>query len=225
MPTHDPAREGSGSGLDGDDEERFDAEMNVLMGSGFARSSLPDIHNSDIGGEWTGEDADGISSPEQPRTELSGKAGIILVCLSWYYSHSNTFLLTGLCLQGINNIFMVIPQFLITGVSAIIFAIFDPVQIHGAEHPSAPATTNGTTTIRIANTAAGAARAFVTREDALGYDSDGKSNSVVYIFRCVVSIMGLFTFTDVAISNRLGGIASLIAFVLAWRLAREMRHR
>jgi solute carrier family 45, member 1/2/4 len=85
-------------------------------------------------------------------------------------------------LQGINNIFVVIPQFLISGVSAIIFAIFDPIQTHGAVHLSEPSTVNTTTAIRIGNTPAGAARAFVTREDAVGYDS-GKSNSVVYIFR------------------------------------------
>lgn len=52
-------------------------------------------------------------------------------------------------------------------------------------------TVNGTRAIRTANGAARAARAIATREDALEYDSDGKSNSVVYIFRCVVSVVGL----------------------------------
>jgi hypothetical protein len=90
IPTHDPAREGSDSDLDGDDEERFDAEANVLMGNGFARSSQPDTNNGDIGDEWTGDDTDGISSLEQPQTGLSGKAGIILVCLSYHF-RSNMF--------------------------------------------------------------------------------------------------------------------------------------
>jgi solute carrier family 45 protein 1/2/4 len=122
---------------------------------------------------------------------------------------------------------MVIPQFLITGVSAIIFAIFDPIQTHGAVRSSGPATENGTMAIHIASTAAGAARAIATREDALDYDSDGKSNSVVYIFRCVtvVSVIGSRGCLHVAVSYRLGGVASLIAFVLAWRLAREMRRQ
>jgi hypothetical protein len=29
-------------------------------------------------------------------------------------------------LQGIHNVFVVIPQFIVTGISAIIFAIFEP---------------------------------------------------------------------------------------------------
>jgi hypothetical protein len=77
--THDAAREGPDSNLDGDDEAPFDAEANALLGNGFARSSQLDIHNSDIDDQWNGEDLDGISNPEQPETELSGKAGIILV--------------------------------------------------------------------------------------------------------------------------------------------------
>jgi solute carrier family 45 protein 1/2/4 len=39
--------------------------------------------------------------------------------------------------QGIHNIFMVIPQFLVTGLSSIIFAILDPdksvLHTHAAE--------------------------------------------------------------------------------------------
>ena len=31
--------------------------------------------------------------------------------------------------------------------------------------------------------------------------------------------------TDLGIINRIGGIAASFAFVLCWRLAREMRHR
>lgn len=85
IPTHDPAQEGSDSDLDGDDEELFDAEANILMGSGFARSSRPDIRNGNINDKWTGDDADGISSPEHPPTGLSGKAGIILVGLSYHF--------------------------------------------------------------------------------------------------------------------------------------------
>ena len=190
IPTHDPAREGSDSDLDEDDEEFFDAEANVLMSSSFARSSRPDIHNGDLSDEWTGDDADSMLSPEHPQTKLSGKAGIILVCL-FYHFCSNAFLLTALCLrQGINNIFIVIPQFLVTGVSAIIFAIFDPLKTRGAVRFSEPVTVNGTT-IRIANATARAARTIANRENAPDYDSDGKSNSVVYIFRCVVSIIGL----------------------------------
>ncbi|KAF8202080.1 hypothetical protein K438DRAFT_1932788 [Mycena galopus ATCC 62051] len=82
---------------------------------------------------------------------LSAKAGVIL---------------------GIHNIFIVIPQFLITGFSALIFAIFDG-------RPAAPGVEGGT---------------------------EAGRNSVVYVFR-------------------IGGIWASIAFVLAWRLARELRKR
>ncbi|KAF7366290.1 MFS general substrate transporter [Mycena sanguinolenta] len=72
--------------------------------------------------------------------------------------------------RGIHNIFIVIPQFLVTGLAAVIFAIFDG---RGAA-PEGEAATG--------------------------------RNSVVYVFR-------------------IGGIWASIAFVLAWRLARELRKR
>ncbi|SJL10049.1 uncharacterized protein ARMOST_13431 [Armillaria ostoyae] len=101
-----------------------------------------------------GETGEGVTTED-----LSAKAGIIL---------------------GIHNIFVVIPQFLVTGVSSIIFAVFD----------------TDTRDSSSANNGVGAANAM----NAAG------SNSVVYVFR-------------------IGGIAALIAFVLSWRLAKELRHR
>ncbi|KAK0194177.1 sucrose transporter [Armillaria mellea] len=101
-----------------------------------------------------GETGEGVTTED-----LSAKAGIIL---------------------GIHNIFVVIPQFLVTGVSSIIFAIFDK-DIRDSSS---------------ANSGVGAASTM----NAAG------SNSVVYVFR-------------------IGGIAALIAFVLSWRLAKELRHR
>ncbi|KAK0484971.1 sucrose transporter [Armillaria novae-zelandiae] len=92
--------------------------------------------------------------------DLSAKAGIIL---------------------GIHNIFVVIPQFLVTGVSSIIFAVFD----------------KDTRDSSSANNGVGVASALNAAEG---------SNSVVYVFR-------------------IGGMAALIAFVLSWRLAKELRHR
>jgi len=59
-----------------------------------------------------------------PETEdLSAKAGIILV-------RSLSFALTLVALQltflqGIHNIYIVIPQLIVTGISAVVFAIFD----------------------------------------------------------------------------------------------------
>ncbi|KAF5352299.1 hypothetical protein D9758_011927 [Tetrapyrgos nigripes] len=88
---------------------------------------------------------------------LSAKAGIIL---------------------GISNIFIVIPQFIVTGISSVIFAIFDPDKtvVHRKSRD-------------------------VSEDEIPKF-----SNSVAYIFR-------------------LGGVSAFIAFILCWRLARELRHR
>ncbi|KAJ7021861.1 hypothetical protein C8F04DRAFT_1241073 [Mycena alexandri] len=86
---------------------------------------------------------------------LSAKAGVIL---------------------GIHNIFIVIPQFLVSGLAAAIFAIFD----------GGPAPVEGVA--------------------AAGPETERGRNSVVVVFR-------------------IGGIWASIAFVLAWRLAREMRRQ
>ncbi|KAJ3994904.1 hypothetical protein F5050DRAFT_1695310 [Lentinula boryana] len=116
---------------------------------------------------------------------LSGKAGIIL---------------------GIHNIFVVMPQFIVTGLSSVIFALVDPAKsvLHGS-HPGGtlgPALNHTTSEI--------VSPRFLrdTTEDELEMIQDlqasATSNSVVYIFR-------------------IGGVSALIAFVLCWRLAREMR--
>ncbi|KAG6886815.1 hypothetical protein C0995_004311, partial [Termitomyces sp. Mi166 len=85
---------------------------------------------------------------------LSAKAGIIL---------------------GIHNVFIVVPQFLVTGLSAVIFAIFDPVRppTHTISPPPKPT--------EVVRTVIREAGAVIGREEAL--ESDGSSNSVVYIFR------------------------------------------
>ncbi|KAL0581668.1 hypothetical protein V5O48_000370 [Marasmius crinis-equi] len=121
---------------------------------------------------------------------LSAKAGIIL---------------------GIHNIFVVVPQFLVTGISSIIFAIFDPSKsVLHAKHPGTSNRTGNTTDV------ATAAIRLLMRDDASDQDAileelseleaSAKSNSVVYIFR-------------------LGGLAAFVAFILCWRLSRELRHR
>ncbi|CAK5281837.1 unnamed protein product [Mycena citricolor] len=110
----------------------------VLLGNSLAQMSVVDVTTPRLP----------APEPEivdvEPRAAavggLGAKAGVIL---------------------GIHNIFIVIPQFLITGFSAIVFAVLDGGQKKGR-------------------------------------------NSVVYIFR-------------------IGAIWGAIAFVLAWRLARELR--
>jgi solute carrier family 45 protein 1/2/4 len=120
--------------------------------------------------------------------------------------------------QGIHNIFIVIPQFLVTGFSSLIFAIFDPQNTGIPPHHSAPV--HGPITNRtepMARIARDVVEIWLkarqedggpelTEEDGSAVSTYGGSNSVVYIFR-------------------FGGIAATIAAVLSWRLAKELRHR
>ncbi|KAF8896631.1 hypothetical protein BD779DRAFT_1727678 [Infundibulicybe gibba] len=120
---------------------------------------------------------------------LSAKSGIIL---------------------GIHNVFIVIPQFLVTGLAAVIFAIFDPEKsvLHGS-HPgnTAAAPHNGTIlSVVVSQNITTPLRALIPRDEAVSDAKENPSGSIVYIFR-------------------IGGVAAMIAFVLCWRLARELRHR
>jgi solute carrier family 45 protein 1/2/4 len=136
----------------------------------------------------------------------------------------------------------VIPQFLVTGLSAIVFAIFDPQKSVLPGHHLHPTQNiggglNGTTTstasdadsfeaLRNASAAVGGVLVRALSEEDAG-ERGGQSNSVVYIFRWVVRCYrrcplksGLpYSF------RRFGGLAAAFAFVLCWRLARELRHR
>lgn len=141
------------------------------------------------------QDDDQVDRSHENEGGLSSKAGIIL---------------------GIHNVFIVIPQFLVTGLSAIVFAIFDPQKTVLPGHhptPSIGGVINGTTTasgvdsfeaLKNASAAVGDVLVRALNEDA--GERGGQSNSVVYIFR-------------------FGGFAAAFAFVLCWRLARELRHR
>ncbi|KAE9392066.1 hypothetical protein BT96DRAFT_1000693 [Gymnopus androsaceus JB14] len=112
-------------------------------------------------------------SDEHDGGGLSAKAGIIL---------------------GIHNIFLVIPQFLVTGLSSIIFALVDPVKSAlSAKHPASP---HGPL-VNATASAANATLAFMLRdgdvEDELEMIKElqvaATSNSVAIIFR----ISGMIT--------------------------------
>ncbi|KAJ3711362.1 hypothetical protein C8R42DRAFT_596009 [Lentinula raphanica] len=132
---------------------------------------------------------------------LSAKAGIIL---------------------GIHNIFVVMPQLIVTGLSSVIFALVDPAKsvLHGS-HPGGTLglahnhTTTTTAALLNGRDISGLGLSFFRRDDTDITDelemiqdlqASATSNSVVYIFR-------------------IGGVSALIAFILCWRLARELRHR
>ncbi|KAF8056981.1 major facilitator superfamily domain-containing protein [Lyophyllum atratum] len=185
------------SDLDEDEEHhpaRAPANLGVLGNHG-ARVSRVQLQLDDGDAEWEDVDDFGARGEEEgggagggggEGEGLSAKAGIIL---------------------GIHNVFIVVPQFLVTGLSAVIFAIFDPAvqpQPHilppAAPPPPLPTTGSPSTSELVRGVIRG-----LVREEGEG-ERGGESNSVVYIFR-------------------LGGVSALIAGVLCWRLARELRHR
>ncbi|KAF8128960.1 major facilitator superfamily domain-containing protein [Boletus edulis] len=101
---------------------------------------------------------------------------------------------------GIHNMFIVIPQFLVTGLSSIIFALLDPDKsVLQGHHPGNTQSQSGDGS----GTAASATRgmSMVAREgEGRGIDS-------------------------IAVIFRLGGISAAIAFVLSYRLARDLKRR
>ncbi|KAF4603016.1 hypothetical protein EYR38_003421 [Pleurotus pulmonarius] len=169
----------SDDGAKGADSDNSDDEDNVLRQQDERRRAFilggngqAQVSRADISSGMGDYDDD-----EQEGGGLSAKAGIIL---------------------GIHNVFIVIPQFLVTGLSSILFAIFDPQKsvLHGA-HPG----NIGNSTVAAVDT-----RDFTSQLFPREPEIQGGSNSVVYIFR-------------------IGGLSAAIAFVLCWRLAREMGHR
>ncbi|GLB40043.1 putative MFS/sugar transport protein [Lyophyllum shimeji] len=194
------------SDADADAEENRRRATSTVLGNHRARLSVSRLEIDAGAGEWDEVDEDGAEGAGGRGGGgggLSAKAGIIL---------------------GIHNVFIVVPQFLVTGLSAVIFAIFDPVaQRHPQPHilppapqpqpptpapapaPSASASNATSMLVRALGEAA-------EREVRMGMGirsvptGEGQSNSVVYIFR-------------------IGGVSALVAFVLCWRLARVLRHR
>jgi len=139
------------------------------------------------------EEYDGVGvSMEDPRqvegvrnNSMEDKAGIIL---------------------GIHNIFIVIPQFLISGISSIIFAIMDPEKsglhspghaVHPGGPPSIPTDTNSTAE-------RGLPRASIMVPRFGGEDATKSVDSLAVIFL-------------------LGGFSAAVACILAVRLARELK--
>lgn len=93
--------------------------------------------------------------PTQHRAnDLSAKAGAILVCLPKLPVAAKPLINTPP--QGLHNICVVIPQFMVTGMSSIIFAFLDPDKsvIHHGKVPDVPASIppiNGTVSTAEAN--------------------------------------------------------------------------
>ncbi|KIJ62081.1 hypothetical protein HYDPIDRAFT_189174 [Hydnomerulius pinastri MD-312] len=151
------------------------------LGNSRARVSRIDIDFSASPSSASRRAENGMTSSSgsgrKPANGLSSQAGAII---------------------GIHNMFIVIPQFLVTGISSIIFAIVDPDKsvLHG-HHPGNTLPGNGT----ITPAAQDVARHLIPREDEF---PESGPNSIAIIFR-------------------LGGVAAAIAFVLCLRLAKELK--
>ncbi|PPQ98305.1 hypothetical protein CVT26_013500 [Gymnopilus dilepis] len=113
-------------------------------------------------------------------------------------------------IMGIHNIFIVIPQFLVTGFSALLFALFDPkkpaLPAHRAPVAPGPVPTGNMTAAAAEVVERGLSWSLEHLVRREGMAVEGNSNTVVYVFR-------------------IGGVAASFAFVFCWRLARELRHR
>ncbi|KAJ2923915.1 hypothetical protein H1R20_g13179, partial [Candolleomyces eurysporus] len=190
---------------DEEDEDVKKARQNLLGNSGAQVSSanIHETHQSDDDYEMVDNqrsarrahniDDDDFDPDQRSGGGLSAKAGIIL---------------------GIHNVFIVVPQFLVTGLSSIVFAIFDPRTSVTPSHPlvngtaaAGPTSTLKNATDALENTILRRSDAFLDLSPRESADlKPGQSSSIVYIFR-------------------FGGFTAMIAFVLCWRLARALRHR
>ncbi|KAH9034741.1 MFS general substrate transporter [Lactarius pseudohatsudake] len=155
--------------------ERY-GDRDILMGNLNARRSFADVSEFEDDHLQNG----GATTPS--RRNLGAKAGVIL---------------------GIQNIFVVIPQFLVTGMTSLIFAMLEPHKsvLHG-DHPGKTPPSLNTTGITTTTT----------------------DNNTLVLSRQEVGTNGPPTGPNsVAIIFRIGGIWAIIAFVLSWRLAKELR--
>ncbi|KDQ54090.1 hypothetical protein JAAARDRAFT_136172 [Jaapia argillacea MUCL 33604] len=165
-------------------EEKEELEEEKEEGSGVSSRSSVSIEGGN-GEVRVRENAYVAGAKEAGGGDLSAKAGVIL---------------------GIHNIFIVIPQFLMTGLSSIIFAIFEPTK--SVLHHHRPGNTRPIGNVTLAASANTTLNDLLSLrdEDSDQVDQADGPNSVAIIFR-------------------LGGIAAVVAFVLCLRLSRELKRR
>jgi len=170
---------------DGDETIRLADARSGANNDGYALANTEgedcEVEDEDEEQQLVQSEMNGFSQAQHRGHDLSAKAGIIL---------------------GLHNICVVIPQFLVTGMSSIIFALFDPDKsaIHRGKAPNAPAPVNplnGTVSTVDVNE-------FFTRTEEVGDGASGGSVGLIF---------------------KISGISSTIAFILALRLARNLRRR
>ncbi|KAI8980631.1 MFS general substrate transporter [Trametes punicea] len=150
------------------------AEEDTLLNNVAARTSRLDVHTLAPSDDATlhGDDSDA-----KPRPGLAANAGIII---------------------GIHNIFVVIPQFVMTGLASLVFFFLDPSKAvaHSGVAEIPPLAGNETEP------------GVVIGEDLAARAQGGGSGGP----------------NSYAVIYRLGGLSAAVAFVLTLRLARELRH-
>ncbi|THH15535.1 hypothetical protein EW146_g4950 [Bondarzewia mesenterica] len=166
--------------MDDNDHEMDASRHEAIMGNVGARHSWVDV--SAVDGTSENEDASArVGDGRKPG--LSEKAGVIL---------------------GIHNIFVVVPQFLVTGFSSLIFALLEPEKsVLHIEKPASSPPMN--ITEAVSNSLVGELAGRQVQENG-GEEMAVGPNSVAIIFR-------------------LGGASAAVAFVICWRLSQEMRRR
>lgn len=98
-------------------------------------------------------------------------------------------------MQGIHNVFIVIPQFLVTGLSSIVFAIFDPQKVVVPHRPVNNGTTIPDSVPSALRNASDALSDTILKRTELFENLNARnaaevqsSSSIVYIFRYVVAL-------------------------------------
>ncbi|EJD02015.1 MFS general substrate transporter [Fomitiporia mediterranea MF3/22] len=108
---------------------------------------------------------------------------------------------------GIHNLFIVVPQFISTAFTSLIFALFDPAKsVPPGPDPGLGIPGNGTFPNAVRNDTVDASATMFYPRQEMGEAAARGANSVAVIFR-------------------VGGIAATLAFILSWRLARELKKR
>lgn len=148
-----------------------DSRHHSIMGNPRAQLSLLNV------------DTDGDNDASRNGGGLSGKAGIILVSGVSIIENAQFHFTEDLRRKGIHNVFIVVPQFLVTGLASIIFAIFDPEKsvLHGKHPGNTLPATNSTSSSPILNETTATTLLYSGEKDPL---KDG-TNSVAIIFRSV----------------------------------------
>ncbi|KAF8148425.1 major facilitator superfamily domain-containing protein [Crassisporium funariophilum] len=172
---------------DEDEEALREERRRVLSNSGAQLSrihlSTGDADDDDyelVPGNGDGDERTNGNGAGSGTTTLSSKAGIIL---------------------GIHNIFIVIPQFLVTGFAAILFALLDPKTVPLPSHrgPLAPGPSG-----------------WMNHSIRILWSTYSGRSRLIYL--------GALP-SDIFHHDRIGGVAASFAFVLCWRLAQEIRHK